>query len=290
MKRLLIATMALALALSAGPAFAAEDSSDSITMSPTSKRATLNPGESVTDKVTVLNSGKKAYDFSVYARPYSVKGEAYEPVFNSTAENTDSNTWIQFDKSNYRLEPGKSVDVGYTINVPSNTQSGGHYAVLFAETEAKSSEGTAVVRNKRVGAIMYTAVNGNNTVKGEVLETSIPFFQSSAPLVASSRVKNSGNVDFTDTTTMTVRNIFGNKKHSEVRESTVLPNTNRKMTYAWKNSASVGIYKVTISHDMLKKKTETSGYVVMMPVWLIVIVILALMGVIYGVVAKRRQR
>ena len=97
------------------------------------------------------------------------------------------------------LNPGEKVDVDFTINVPKSAQSGGHYAVIFAETKPSSAQSdSSVVRKKRVGMIVYAQIKGDNSVGGKVVSTTIPFLQTSLPLAASSRVENSGNVEYFD--------------------------------------------------------------------------------------------
>ena len=159
MMRVLIAGVILAGTFAA-PAFSAEG--ESIALTPTSKRLTLDPGTVKEDKISIINDGTVPYSFRVYARPYLTEGEDYKPVFDKLTAITDVYEWISFKETEYTLAPGKTVEVPFTVRVPATAQGGGHYGVIFAETQPPTPDQTSVVRKKRVGAILYTTVSGDN--------------------------------------------------------------------------------------------------------------------------------
>lgn len=261
------------------------DATESITISPTSRKVQLDGGKDHNDTLKIINSGKTAYDFIVYARPYSVKSDSYEPNFNSTPKNADLYSWVQFSETKYRIEPGGSMDVKYTIRVPTGATPGGHYGVIFAETQpAGSAPANSVVRKKRVGMVLYATVNGVYKNEGTADPVDIPFWQVEPPLKLSTKAKNTGNTDFTDQTHLVIRDIFGGIKHDAKKDFIVLPETTRKINLAWEQSHWFGLYKVDVEQIVLGKPTLSSGYVLMMPRYVpIALLIIALMGGIYAV-------
>lgn len=272
MKRIIRALLALSIVSTIGfgvPSVSAAEG-ESIAMTPTSKRYSLDPGVSEKDSLNVINDGTQEYTVRIYTRPYSVQGEDYQPVFSKLTPVTDAYEWISLETTEFTIKPGKTVTVPYTITVPENADAGGHYGVIFAETQPKAGEPGSVVRKKRVGAIVYATVKGDNRSEGNVLSTNIPFLQTEAPLRAFSRVGNSGNVDFLDKTSVKVTTIFGADKYHNERELAVLPSTTRKIDYDWKNGSMFGLYNVTISHTILGKTSTTTGTVLLIPVWLMI--------------------
>ncbi len=251
--------------LMAPPAQAAEG--ESIALTPTSKRFALDPGVTNKETLSVINDGTVPYTIRMYARPYIVEGEQYTPVFDKLTPITDAYEWITFEQTEYTLAPGQTIEVPFTVAVPSNAQSGGHYGVIFAETQPPTANQTSVVRKKRVGAILYATVNGDNRAEGSVASKDIPFLQTSAPLRASARINNAGNVDFVTRTSMNVKTVFGTDVFSNERELTVLPATTRKVEYEWTKGSAFGLYNVTLSSTILGKTTTSSQYVLMMPIW-----------------------
>lgn len=266
------------------PALAATDD-ETITLSPTAKRYTVDPGQTISDSVTVTNTGGKAFSFITYARPYFVSGDDYTPVFSTVNNKTDAYRWVTFDGATYSAASTQAVKVPFTLTVPKNAASGGHYGVIFAETQPDSeAQGkNQVFRKKRVGALLYVTVKGNNVVKGSVESVSISPLQTQPPLAIQSKLKNEGNVDFVNKAKLEVRDIFGQVKYSDEREVTVLPGTSRNVNFEWKDASSFGLYNVTVSHNFLDKNESKSGLVVMFPLWAIIL----LLGLIVLVVGSR---
>jgi hypothetical protein len=292
-KRVVLSLIALVFGVSfigSGSVHAA-DTSESITLSPVSKRYAIDAGSMVTDKLTVINDGKTAYDFIVYARPYSVNGESYDPNFTSTPSNADAYQWVQFNKTSYHLAAGESTEIEYTMRVPAQAAPGGHYGVLFAETQPSQENvsGNAVVRKKRVGSIVYATVKGSYINKGESLSTSIPFLQNRAPLSATTVIKNEGNTDFLDTIHYTVKDLFGNVKYDVSKDYPVLPKTTRKVQVDWQNAAWFGLYKVHVDQSFLDKKISQESFVLMIPRWLLVVIGLGVVGAAVYVILRRRR-
>lgn len=278
------------LPVSAFAADRGETIRESITLSPVSKRYEIKAGASKTDSLKVINDGRVAYDFVVYTRPYSVNDESYVPDFTSDAQNADAYRWVQFEKSSYHLEAGQSVEVKYTVRVPETATPGGHYGVLFAETQPEqTNEGNAVIRKKRVGSILYATVDGDVTRSGKLLSTSVPFLQIKPPLTANLRVANSGNTDFSVKSTMTISDVFGGKKFNSEREVAVLPSTTRKISMEWPGVSWIGLYKVEMTTSFLDNRHESTHYVLQVPLWVYALLILLIGTRILYAVARRKH-
>ena len=269
---------------------AADQTVESITLSPVSKRYKLDAGQTIQDKITIVNDGKTAYDFIVYARPYAVQNDTYDPVFTATTGNADAYQWVQFDQIRYRLEPGVTTTVPYTVRVPKNAAPGGHYGVLFAETQPVTNDTTSVARKKRVGSIIYATVNGTYQMGGKALGSTVPFLQFRAPLIASTSVKNTGNSDFVDTVKFTVSDLFGTVKYQEEKDHPVLPQTTRKIDLQWSQSAWFGLFKTKVESTVLGKTTVDNGFVLMSPRWLLIVILIVVIGgIIYGIFRRTRK-
>ena len=303
-KTIIFTTVALTLvgsifALTTQNVYAQEaEPRESLTLSPVNKKYNVDAGKTIEDSLTIINDGQVTYDFIVYARPYSLKkddkgnvDESYQADFTKTAENTDVYQWVQFKQAKYRLEAGASTKVDYTVRVPSNARPGGHYGVIFAESQPVGGvSGNSVLRNKRVGSILYTTINGANTLKGSVLSTEIPFWQFEPPLKMSSRIKNEGNTDFVDTINYRVKDVFGNVKYESTAEWALLPQTIRKVKLQWDKAAWLGVYRVEIDHKYLDKSELASGYVLILPRYILVIfTLLIVAGGGYGLYRRIKK-
>lgn len=255
---------------------------ETITLSPTTKRYSVDPGQTISDSITITNTGGKAFSFITYARPYFVSGEAYTPVFDVINKQTDAYRWVTFEGATYSAAPTQAVKIPFTLTVPENAASGGHYGVIFAETQPESSTQAknSVFRKKRVGALLYVTVKGDNVLKGSLESTTISPLQTKPPLSTQSRVKNAGNVDFVDNAKLEVRDIFGQLKYTTEREVTVLPGTTRNVNFEWNDASTFGLYNVSVTQKFLGTNDTKTGLVVMFPIWAIVVLLgIILLGV-----------
>lgn len=263
----------------------AVDPVESITLSPTSKTYKVDAGQTFEDSLTVLNDGQTAYDFTVYTAPYSVTSGSYDPNFTSTIANADAYTWIQFKQTTWHAEPRETLKIPYTVHVKSNASPGGHYGVLFAEVQPSQGSGeSTLARKKRVGTIIYATVSGDVHLSGKPLGTQIGWFQSGAPLKVTTSVENTGNSDFTAKVTYRVSDVFGSAKYNLESDYVVLPSTTRDMTLSWADAPWFGLYKTRVTTAFLDQTSVVESYVLIMPVWLVLLLGTALVsGGIYAI-------
>lgn len=272
----------------------AADSTDGverITLSPSSTTIQVNAGDSQRGAMTVRNDGDVTYGFSVYARPYGVINELYEPDFTNQQTNAGVYKWVQFDQTKYQIEPGGSIEVKYTLRVPDDAAPGGHYGVLFAETDERGLEGTGVARKKRVGNLMYVTVDGAYKTAGVFKEFILPFWQTKAPVASSARVENTGNADFKAKVRTVAKDVFGRTKYSYTGDPIILPATTRLIEMKWEAAPNFGIFKIDQSVEFLEQKHQNSGYVLIAPKWAPVIVLVVITaGAAYAILRRRNSR
>lgn len=262
---------------------------ESITLSPVNKRYQFDAGSTHRDEMTIVNDGEVAYDFILYARPYSVQNSSYtSPDFTATIANADAYQWVQFDQARYHIEPNQTVKAPYTVRIPKDAAPGGHYGVLFAETQP-SGKVESVARKKRVGMILYATVNGQYIMSGKTLDSSIPFLQFRAPLTVNTTIQNDGNSDFVVNTELKVSDLFGGRKYSATKDYPVLPKTKRQIVLNWDNAPWFGLYKVDVKTSFLDQKHSDSSYVLIAPRWLLIVLALTIAGGVLYVVLRRRH-
>lgn len=262
---------------------------ESITLSPVSTRFEIQAGTTREEEITIVNDGTVDYDLIVYARPYSVSSENYDPNFTATPSNADAYQWVQFAKTNWRVKAGETVKIPYTIRVPQGAAPGGHYGVVFAETQPKQVEGgTSVTRKKRVGSLIYATVKGDYRTGGQSLGIDISPLQFRPPLSANMIVENTGNADFEVQTTYQVSDVFGNIKHKSQKNQIILPATARKIAFEWAEAPLFGLFNVRVEAKFLDQTSSKESYVLVVPRWLLIVLAVAVVG--GGVYAALRAR
>ena len=262
---------------------------ESIVLSPASTRVPLNAGETKKGTIKVINDGTVSYDFVVYASPYSVADRSYIPNYNEKKANADLYTWVTYDKKEYTLNPGQSVDVPYTITVPADAAPGGHYSVLFAETQTSDENGGQIARKKRVGTIVYATVKGDYITAGKQLNTQIDWLQLGGPVTATVSIENTGNTDFVMTELFEVRNVLGGLAYKKTNERIMLPKTTRDVTMSWDQGPIMGLYKVKAETKVLEKITSKESWVLLMPMWVLVAMVAAIGAIIYYAFFRHRR-
>ncbi len=257
---------------------------ESITISPASKPYKLKAGEVIKDKLTVINDGTVGYMFKVYAAPYSVKNRSYEPDYSTTTPNADLQTWVRFDQQSVHLEPNERTEISYTVTVPTDATPGGHYGVLFAETQPQQSE--QIARKKRVGTIVYATIQGQYVQAGKELSTTISPLQIGGPVSGMLTVENTGNTDFTMTNSMTAWNIVGSEVYKKSHTRIILPKTTRDIPVKWENGPELGIFRIETTTDILGKQVAHQHWVLVAPIWFL-ITVFAVLGLFAFWIVRR---
>lgn len=249
MKRLLLAVGAALALLIPIKAQAVQ----SITVTPTAIDKEVAAGTTIAGTTQVLNQAETAFNFNVYAAPYSVSGEDYDPSFVPIPGATNVASWIKLKAAKTRIEPYSLSDVNYQISVPAATKPGSYYGVIFAETESQV-DGTGVVARKRVGTVMYIRVPGDVVQEGRVISWNVPWFQ--APnLTQSIRIENTGTVHYAATIQTTIKDLFGSTKLTYKQQRNILPEKIRRVVIDWEKTPPLGIFKVSGSVTILDQVT-----------------------------------
>ena len=265
---------------------------ESITLSPVNTRFSIDAGQQRQGELTIVNDGATDYEFLVYARPYWVANETYDPIFTKGSSQSDAYQWVRLPQTKFQAKAGATVKVPYTIDVPQTAAPGGHYGVIFAETQPVKTEnqGNAVDRKKRVGMIIYASVNGRTINSGSAVTNAVPFWQTQPPMKASVTAKNEGNVDFVNKVTFTTKDVFGNPKYIATKDYPVLPQTTRTIALEWADAPWFGLFKVEVQQKFLDKELTTTNFVLMMPRLLpIVLIVLLCIGGGYAILRRRKK-
>ena len=264
----------------------------SITMSPAKSVINdLGPGAKHSGEFKIINTGKKAFDFTVSISPYSVNSSKYDNNYNRETNYTQISRWVTFDKTSYHLESDESVMVSYSINIPTDIPAGGQYAVIFAETSGdESPEDSAISTMQRVGMLVYAHLEGDTRIEGILESQEIKKFFFNPPIYATSLVKNTGNTDFDVTYNLKINSLFGKEVYKGDRVHAVLPETSREVEQDWEETPKLGIFKVTQDITLFEKVYTMKKTVFVCPIWLLITIIAILVILVTIIVQKIRNR
>jgi len=294
----------------AAPVFADDDNSDdqkpaiSIMISPVSNNPTLVAGEKTDYTFTVTNNGSATFSFRVYASPYTVANDSYNAQFDQETSYTQISRWIKFyneddelkSEVNFTIDPDEKIKVKYQIAVPDDVPAGGQYATIFAESDKVEGEvkSSGVKTSSRAGLIIFGHTDGETKKTAEISDYNIKTFLTSGAIGVSSKVSNTGNVDFSAVHNFTVKSLFGKALYETGDKSySVLPETTRSTTLEWENTPLMGIFKVQYSVTAADQNISEEKVVVVLPTFAIILLVILLTLVIIWIIIlirKRRER
>ncbi|MFI5240426.1 MAG: hypothetical protein ACHQUB_01835 [Candidatus Saccharimonadia bacterium] len=293
-----------------------------ITVSPPTYDMSANPGDSLQNTIRVTNDSDGSVTLAVSAQDFVVEGTEGSVTVTDTTGPTTFSSWFSFSQKQVTLAAKSSALVPFTINVPANAEPGGHFAtVLFNPIVSTSTTSTGASIIQRVGSLVLMKVSGDIVESGSIEKFNAKSFVGSwetvtgtdgktqiyianaedltkehpqsyfdhGPVAFDVLFKNTGNVHFKPTGTLTIYNIFGSKVDQIALDPlNVFPGGERRVTVIWtKKSLWGGYYRAQIDAVYgSQNKILTAETVFWVFPWLVLLIILLL--VILIVVLHRR--
>lgn len=298
----LLAQHFLGVASSVPSATALEPGDVVMSINPSNQDLELRPGSTYEGVVKVSNVGKLSFTVHASVRPFYVKGDSYEPDFASESAYTKLCNWVKLAETEFTIEPGKSHELKFSVQVPEDVASGGQYAAIMLLSDGGEKGGAGVNVSAQIAAILYGHVNGGELrAEGELVDHVLPQTFSSKFSV-SQTVKNTGNVDFRVEQTMTVTEFFSNRevvnKNSVSDDgqligsnvSVVLPDTSRTSILTWPDAPRLGLFNVVQAIRFLDQEYTFNKLVFLCPLWLMVIILAAIVTLITWIIFRIRKK
>ena len=273
----------------------------------------LQPGETVHDRVSVINVTGVAKQFYIYAQ------DAYNaPVGGGFALNlrqdpvTDSAAWISIPVSQQTVPAHTAAIIPVTISVPLDAQPGDHSAGIIAEEiipPSSLSSGQGVVKVPRVATRVYLRVTGplHPALQVQRLvvkhhDPLIPFVTGSGTVTVTCTIKNVGNVRVQlNKVSVDATDVFGRAlKHvavvrgapgSSILPDQLLPNNTAAFTVQWHGLPPLDIVTARVEvfgQDELLS-TPVSA-VASRQFWILPWLLIAVIAVILATVVWRLRR
>lgn len=293
------------MTLAPANASALEPGDITLQINPTDQEIDLSPEATTKGSVKVKNIGRLSFSFRVFARPYQVLNENYDPDFNTENSYTNLHNWIEFPTSEYVLAPNEEVYVDFVINVPADVPAGGQYAAVIIETRDSMDGKSNLQAINQVASLIYAHVAGETRESGELVSHSIPQFLLGSPFSISTRIKNTGNIDFKFTQTIQIQDFFTGREvmtpdaiDEDGRnigrvKSVVLPDSTRYSTLNWDGAPQLGVFRVHQTISFLDQNYDFYSTVFVCPIWLgiavLFIIVLMIIWIVLRVVTRQKR-
>jgi len=200
-----------------------------ITISPLTFDINVNPGETLTNYITLTNTDSFPLSLTISAQDFTAIGEQGGVLIDEgIPPEISAKSWIIFDANSFVLGPAESKEVQFTLNVPLEAEPGGKYISVIASTGLTVNEGTAVGTAQKVGALLLIRVAGEVQEKLSVKSFDAPEFLEYGPVPFRLRFENTGTVHVRPAGLLIIKNVRG-KKVAEISlpQKRVLPQTIR---------------------------------------------------------------
>lgn len=274
----------------------ATDVPNGLSVSPTSNKIVLMPGDEYVGNVTVSNpsnmGASMAYD--THVDPFFVNDE-YSVTLGTENDYTKMKDWITLSNESGVLQAGESADVEYKISVPESAPAGGQYAAIVVATAPPAGgEGVSIREVWQIAMPIYASIAGESTLSGTISDIDMPSFLLNPPIQASFMVENTGNVHTNVTYYMQVFPLFSDEEiytnEEEPVVSLVMPGTKRTIVSSWGDTPPVGIFRVVQTVKAFGSESVTEKTIIICPVWLLFLIFFAIIAVIIWIVMRVRAR
>lgn len=252
----LIISTALLLSLSNSEALAQEDTAG-LSISPTNFEFQLvAPDEPITNQVKVTNTSSNPIDVSMKVEAWEASGDLGNTVIIEDSPETATfsiSSWTTISPATFRLNPGSSQTVSFTINVPEGAEPGSHWGAITAVISGSNIEGGtagSAVGSKRASLILMT-VPGD--LQEELLVDTFftDSFQEYGPVNFELKFKNVGNVHVQPRGFIKIEDLTGkevaklNVPAGDVPVN-VLPGAVRAFDLTWEDEKPIGRFTATL--------------------------------------------
>ena len=227
----------------------------SISVAPVRVEHLVKQGERGTDTISVTNDGTVPTRLRVSIEDWTLTRDG-NPMFMKVGKNPYSCAdWIRINPVDFRVDPGQTREVRYTVAVPEGVEEGGYRVAIIFETVPDVTPGEKAKRvylKGRIATIVYEVVGkpvpqGHaNSLKADLKKEGMDFI-----LV----LQNTGKVHFRTNGSITVRDSNGSTAFEvSMPDVPVLPGSEREIKINHNKAVPRGKYTATAVVDIGRKE------------------------------------
>ena len=260
----------------------AHASSLSLSVTPPLFQLSIKPGDVWQSSIRVVNPN----DFAITVYPevvnFSPEGEGgngrFIPILHSDETKLTLAEWIDISEGTYVLEPGRSQDISFIVDVPKDAAPGGHFAAILISTEPPktTNEPLALATSQTVTSLFFVRIEGDVIEKGDIREFSVLSRSLEAPEAEFSlRFENKGNVHIQPRGNIRIKNMWGKERgvipiNNDSHFGNVLPGSIRDFRFTWEGErslADIGRYEAEVA--LAYGQDESQSAVAVTHFWII---------------------
>jgi hypothetical protein len=244
-------TVILLFALASLAASTARAQEVSISAAPIRVEHLTKQGEKGTDVINLTNSGTTPVRLRVSIEEWTVD-EKGAPIFSKPAGAEYScAAWIRVNPLDFRIEPGQTREIRYSLAVPSDVRDGGYHAAIVFRTVVDVKPGEPiknVMIQGRLAVIVYERV-GAPAVEGRIERLRTKNRADGVDFIL--EISNSGAVHFRTKGKITVKDPTGRTVvELDVPDAPVIQGVRRLLEVPYTGPLAKGSYTVRAVLDI----------------------------------------
>lgn len=211
---------------------------EAFSVSPSQLDLRLEKGDFKIGYITLKSTSAASSEYMVTSQNFIATGEEGRLDFiqpNNVFKDTD---WITPEKQTVLLEGRDTRELRYTIQIPEDAETGGHYIALLFSNKLSDDAATGTKSNAKIGVLFYLEVVGNSIENSAVESFSLLKNTNinRLPLKFETVIKNSGNVHIKPGGEIVIKNFLGKTAASiplNPDSLKILPNGARRLESEW---------------------------------------------------------
>jgi hypothetical protein len=276
-----------------------DDPTGRLFISPGRIEQDVQPGVATTVPITLTNDSDGPFDVSLRATDV---GQAADPRSVATAVEDGefgAGDWLEPEIRDIRLEPFEQITFDLLVDPPTDAPTGTNLAGLIVDsTPAEGPLGTEDSDSVfRIEGLIQVFLTVPGEVEHDLTVTSLDvrdtvLLGGQRFVVWDVTFRNDGTVNEHVSGSINVHSLFGNTAHREkVQNLLVLRGSSRTTRVIWRDLPWVGAFtpEARVRGDDAKLVTRTGDRVVILPWWLPVLVVLAVLLPFLVLWWRRRQ-
>lgn len=279
------------------PLFTFAQGKQTISISPTIFEASANPGQVINSEgVKIINSNPYELEVYIDVVNFEAQGESgqgkFIPLVESELKGNTIAEWLSVKHETLKIPSEQSIQVPFSISVPSDAPPGGHFAAILVGTKSINNDEkqTKVETSQVVTSLVFLRVAGDVLEQGSIREFRSTKLISESPKVTFElRFENKGNVHIQPQGDIKIFNMWGQERgvipvNRQTMFGNVLPKSVRKYSFTWSGQwsmADMGRYTAvaTLAYGQDSKQfasSETNFWVI--PWKILSLVLLVVIG------------
>ncbi len=206
----------------------AQNSGQTLEVSPPSQEVNADPGQTITVTAKIRNRSSGSLPIAVRVEDFTASGEEGQ-VALSSASPWSVASWTKVSPQSFMLYAGEEQEITATISVPKDA-AGGRYGSFVFGVESKADPNAASL-SQQIASLFLVRISGPVNEVLELTDFTAPAFSEFGPIPFSMKFINKGNVHVKTYGIVGVTNMFGQKAADIVVPGTnVFPQASRIVT------------------------------------------------------------